>query len=321
MKKIITTVLLAFILFVIYSQPTYAAISQDELDQYLTQIGWTNEDLQDYLEYFEMSLEDYATIDELRAELGTPLTEENLAELLTTYGMSKDELNELLAGFGESVEDYLIYEELDASIDFYLNNEDYMLEAEDFLATVGLTEEEVDQLFTHFMALDETELEIRMEEIAAKLEPYATMDPDAELTEAQMNELAAAWAEIMSLLQLNPSYYLVNANGVATPVSFQDLMAMEDDLGGKSLVVELYDKAGNLLLDMQLSEDMLSSNYIFETANELVDVGDLAGELTIVKHDTLPNTASPYGLNMLLGLLTMFFGVFVLRKTRNRELV
>lgn len=318
MKKVIQLVVLGIIMFTTFANPTYAAITDEQLDQYLTDIGWTREELQEYFDYFELSLDQYATIEELQLELGTPLTEENFAQLLATYNMTETQLDELFASFGDSVEDYLIYEELDASIDFYLNHDEYMKEAEDFLADVGLTEEEVDQLFNHLMALDETELEQRMEEVAAKLEPFAALDPEAELTDSQKNELATVWAEMMNLIGLNPSYHLVDANGVATPASFQELLSM-NELGGKSLVLELYDLEGNLLLDMQLSEDMLTSDYLFQAASELVDVGDLAGELTTVKHDIIPKTASPYVVNMLLGLLTMVVGFLIFQKTRKKE--
>jgi processed acidic surface protein len=318
MKRIIQVFVLGIILFAFNAVPAHAAISEEELDQYLKDIGWSKSELQEYFDYFELSLVQFATIEELQAELGTPLTEENLTQLLANYNMTKEELDELFASFGDSVEDYLIYEELDASIDFYLNHDEYMKEAEDFLANVGLSQDEVDQLFNHLMALDETELEQRMEEVAAKLEPFATLDPNAELTEAQKNELASVWTEMMNLIGLNPNYHLVDANGVATPVSFQELLAI-NELGGKSLVLELYDLEGNLLLDMQLSEDMLTSDYLFQAANQLVDVGDLAGELTTIKHDTIPKTASPYLVNMLLGLLTIIGGFIIFQKARKRE--
>lgn len=318
MKRVIQLFVIGIILFTAYANPTFAAITDQQLDKYLTDIGWTREELQEYFDYFELSLDQFATIEELQTELGTPLTEENFAQLLAAYNMTEVEVNELFASFGDSVEDYLIYEELDASIDFYLNHDEYMKEAEGFLADVGLTEEEVDTLFNHLMSLDETELEQRMEEVAAKLEPFTMLDPEAELTDAQKSELAAIWSDMMNLIGLNPNYHLLDENGVATPVSFQELLGM-NDLGGKSLVLELYDLEGNLLLDMQLSDEMLTSDYLFQAANQLVDVGDLAGELTIVKHDTIPKTASPYLINMLFGLLIIFVGFLVFQKTRKRE--
>jgi processed acidic surface protein len=294
-----------------------AAPPQEEVDQLISGLGWSQEDLQSYLDYYEMTLDDFTTIEELDEFLGTPITDENLEELLSGYGMTRAELDTLLAGFGETVDDYWFIEDLDTSIDFYQNHDEYMKGSEDFLAAMGLTENEVDALFNHFMALDQTALEEQMESVAARLEPYMALDPDAELTEAQIQELTGVWSEMLSLLQINPKYYLVNAAGEKRPVAFSDLLAMET-LGEESLLLELYDPAGTLLLDMQLSEDMLTSEFLFEGAGELTNVGDLAGELTKLKHDKLPNTASPFGLNILLGLLMVLSGVFIFIKTRKK---
>ncbi|GAA3334018.1 hypothetical protein GCM10020331_100340 [Ectobacillus funiculus] len=97
-------------------------------------------------------------------------------------------------------------------------------------------------------------------------------------------------------------------NGTKTAVSFQDLMKLET-LNGKQLLVELSDLQGNLLLDMQLSEEMLSSDFLLDSGSELADVGDLAGELTDQLHaGKLPNTASPYGRNIMVGFILILLG-------------
>ncbi|WP_144550689.1 processed acidic surface protein [Bacillus sp. X1(2014)] len=62
------------------------AVAPDELNAFLTETKWTEEDLDSYLEYYyDMSLKDFSTIDELKETLGEPITEENLQELIKEY--------------------------------------------------------------------------------------------------------------------------------------------------------------------------------------------------------------------------------------------
>jgi processed acidic surface protein len=295
----------------------FAAPPQEQVDQLLSEIGWTQEDLQSYLDYYELTLDEFSTIEELDDFLGTPITDENLAELLAGYDMTRAELDTLLAGFGETVDDYVFIEDLDTSIDFYQNHDEYMEDSEDFLALMGLTEDEVDRFFNHLMALDQLTLEEQMVNVSARLEPFMELDPEAELTEQQIQELTSVWTEMLALLKIAPKYYLVNAAGVKRSVSFNELLAMET-LTDDSLLLEIYDTAGTLLLDMQLSEDMLTSDFLFEGAEELANVGDLAGELTKIKHEKLPNTASPYGFNMVIGFIMVLLGALIFIKNRKR---
>ncbi|MGN7941017.1 processed acidic surface protein [Virgibacillus sp. 6R] len=320
MKKLVSALFVAVLLFNNNIISVFAAPPEEEVNKLLSEMGWTQEDLQNYLDYYEMSLADFDTIEDLKGELGTPINERSLTKLLTKYNMSRDELDKLLAGFGETVDDYWFIEELDVSIDFYLNHDQYMKEAEEMLALIGLEEEEVDRFFNHLMALDETVLEQRMEEVAARLEPFLTVDPESELTEDQLNELASIWEEMMGLLQLAPKLYLVNTEGNKTDISFGRLMNMEE-MNGNSLLIEIYDTQGNLLLDMQLSEDMLSSEFLLDAASQFTNVGDLAGELTNIKHEQLPKTASPFGMNMIIGLFVFVIGLSIYVKSRKTQRV
>jgi processed acidic surface protein len=298
--------------------PALAAPPPAEVEQLLNEIGWTQEDLKNYLDYYELTLDEFSTIEELDEFLGTPITDENLEELLGLYGMTRQELDTLLAGFGETVEDYFFIEDLETSIDYYMNHDEYMKESENFLALLGLTEDEVDRFFNHLMALDQTALEAQMETVAAKLEPFLAMDPEAELSDQQIQELTAVWSEILSLLKINPKYFLVDASGGKREVSFGELAVMKT-FNGKSLLLELYSDTGELLLDMHVSEEMFSSDFLLDGAKEMVDVGDLAGELTKIKHEKLPNTASSFGIHLLLSLLMVLVGLTILFATRRNQ--
>jgi processed acidic surface protein len=300
--------ILSFLFIFIIQQTAFAALPQDQVDQILSELGWTNHDLTEYLDYYELSIDDFETIEDLKSMLGTPITDENLADLLLQHEITRSELDTLLAEFGESVEDYFFIEDLDIALSFYLGHDEEMAELEEFMALIGLTDAEVDSLFTHFMELDETLLEQQMEDIISRLDPFFMLEDTTKLTEAQEDELVAVLKDMMTILQLDPRFFLVDKNGVETAATFKELMGMEE-LYGNELLIQLYSTEGELLLDMQLSEEMLNSEFLIESGIEFAQVGDLAGELTTLFHNRLPDTASSLWINMILGLLIVGFGL------------
>jgi processed acidic surface protein len=114
--------------------------------------------------------------------------------------------------------------------------------------------------------------------------------------------------DMMTILKLDPRFFLVDKNGVETAATLYELMGMEE-LYGNELLIQLYSTDGELLLDMQFSEEMLSSEFLVESGIEFAQVGDLAGELTSLFHNRLPDTASSLWVNMILGLLVVGFGL------------
>lgn len=321
MRKVLAIALTFLMLLPVTSQMTLAAPPESEVNQLLNELGWTKQELEDYLSFYEMKLDDFETTEDLKAMLGTPITEENLNDLLKDYNLTREQLNSLLAEFGESLDDYKFIEDLDSSVDFYVNHDEELAESEAFLSQIGLTEEEVDQLFNHLISLDETALETEMENIQKRLDPFMEMEDLTQLTPEQEQELVSVWEDMLNAYHLKANFSLVGKNGTQTAVSFQDLMKLET-LNGNQLLVELSDLQGNQLLDMQLSEEMLSSDFLLDSGSELADVGDLAGELTDQLHDgKLPNTASPYGRNILLGFILALIGAFFYFRFKNPEKV
>jgi processed acidic surface protein len=300
--------ILSFLFIFIIQQTAFAALPQDQVDQILSELGWTNHDLTEYLDYYELSIDDFETIEDLKSMLGTPITDENLADLLLQHEITRSELDTLLAEFGESVEDYFFIEDLDIALSFYLGHDEEMAELEEFMALIGLTDAEVDSLFTHFMELDETLLEQQMEDIISRLDPFFMLEDTTNLTKAQQGELVAVLKDMMTILKLDPRFFLVDKNGVETAATLYELMGMEE-LYGNELLIQLYSTDGELLLDMQFSEEMLSSEFLVESGIEFAQVGDLAGELTSLFHNRLPDTASSLWVNMILGLVVVGFGL------------
>jgi processed acidic surface protein len=318
MKKLLFIVVLGLFLNTTSFEPrVLAEIDQQELDQYLQSIGWTTEDLNDYLADFDMTLADFATLDELKEMLGTPITPDHLQELLARYNLTQEELEALLGQFGETPQDYTFIEDLDMAVDFYLNHDQEMQEINDMLSSIGFTEEEANRLFEHIMSLNEETLLQRMEGLDARFEKFVNVEDPSQLTQEQQQELLEIWEELLTALEMNAKFYLVNGN-TKQAIRYHDLINLHT-LDGRDLLVELYNMQGELLVDMQLSEEMLLSDFIFAAGEDFIHVGEMASEMQLeMQGEKMPNTASPYLMNMLISLLIALSGWFMYRKTRKK---
>ncbi|WP_199426870.1 processed acidic surface protein [Thermaerobacillus caldiproteolyticus] len=320
MKKLLfVAVICLFLNTINVDDRAFAQINEKELQQYVSSFGWTIEDLQHYLADYDMTINDFATLEKLKERLGTPITEENLNELLMRYNLTQEELEALLGQFGETVQDYTFIKDLDTAVDFYLHHDKEMQEINDMLASIGFTEQEVNRLFEHIMSLDERALVQQLEGVDARLEPFLHIDDPTKLTDAQQEELISIWETLLSALEIQPKFYLVK-HGQKQKVSSRQLMAM-NTLGGRDLLVELYNNQGERLVDLQLSENMLTSDYILHAGESFVHAGEMAAEMKEkMQGEKMPNTASPYVTNTLIGLLLMLLGAFVYWRTREKAM-
>ncbi|MRH44471.1 processed acidic surface protein [Aquibacillus halophilus] len=315
MKKVVVIFLALFITLFTYEKSTYATPPQDQLDSFLEEIDMTQVELEEYLAFYEWTLDEFSTIEELRDATGTRITEGNLIEMLATYDLTEAELDELLAEFGETQEDYIFIEDLEIAILFYGDHESELNELDTMLADIGLTEDEIDALFTHLMGLDQENLEQRMESLEDRILPYMDIENTQELTEAQENDLISIFEETLNIIQLNPDFYMVKGEE-QIPISYSDLIR-RDTMDGYSLLIELYNNQRTFLSDMQITPEMLGTNYILNVGDNFLGIGDMAGELTTELHqEKLPDTASPYLLSSLIGLLIVFGGFVLLRKRK-----
>lgn len=319
MKKFIFSVLALFLLFPLFTTRALAAVSEQEANEVLAEKGWERDKFNQFLDYYELSLEDFDSKEDLSTTLGTPINEKNLNRLLADYGFTRKDLDQLLGEFGMTVDDHWSIEELDASIEFYINNQEDIDELEDFIKAIGITDEEGERLFSHFEKLDQLKLEEEMEKIGSRLESLIMLDPEAELTKKQIDEVISVWEDIMKIVNLNPKFYLVDGS-TKIPVSFRTLATLEE-FNHDAIYVQLYDINGKMLLDMQVSAEMLSSDFIINAGGKIADIGELAGELTKLRHGSLPDTASPYGLYLFIGMICFLCGasMMVFRKHRMKQ--
>ncbi|MDF2541546.1 MAG: hypothetical protein K0S47_1264 [Herbinix sp.] len=103
---------------------------EQELTQYLsettTERGFevTKEDVEESLTFFEMGLEDFTSILELKELLGDVIKSDgsNLTSIYEEYQLDQTSLEALLVENGEALTDYIYYNDLDYAVYFYTDD-------------------------------------------------------------------------------------------------------------------------------------------------------------------------------------------------------
>ncbi|TDK61045.1 processed acidic surface protein [Bacillus salipaludis] len=286
-KKTFLTCLLS-ILLLSYAPFASATPPENELNQYLTEIGWTKQELLDYLDYYEIPLEDFNSVEELKSVLGTPINAKNLQDLLTKYKMKQSELNALLDHFGDSLNDYKFIEDLDASVGFYTNHDKYMASIEDELQKIGITEQEVENFFTYLSQVEENNKDSldQMESLDYRLEQFMNAtDPSAELTEEQLTELTDILTTAFDLYGIQVK--LKNNN---KDISLKNLLKMAEPPG--NLYTGIYTKTGAPLIDFTLPAGFFEG--LMAGYEEMLHLGELSDEFVDFLHQDKYNNSRQY---------------------------
>jgi processed acidic surface protein len=151
--KRLSIVIASILLLSLFPAVSFAAPSNEEVAEFLKETNWSEEGLNDHLEYFwDMSIEDFETIKEMIEYLGEPITEENLQQLLADYGFeNEEELTALLVENGEmeTSDDvrnvFRFIDALDSTVSFltYTGTEINDETLQQLLTDYGLTKEEL----------------------------------------------------------------------------------------------------------------------------------------------------------------------------------
>ncbi|MFP9130256.1 processed acidic surface protein [Niallia sp. BSM11] len=286
-------------------------VGQDVLDsEYLL----FAEEVYDYVGYY------------LDDTYGTLINDENLQELVERYGFaSADELEEYLQQFDESIDHYEFIEDLDSTVDYYMNGgADLEAEIDELFLSMDLTEEEMDRLLEHFITIYEEnpDFEDQLYTLSERMMAFGEFDSADDLTAEQIAELLDISNDMLDILQLDVKYYLVK-DGVKKPLSVQSMMTMTST-DGADLLIELYNKQGDFLADIILTNEMFGSEIIKETGKDLQEAEQIVKEIPVktatkavektVKGGKLPNTASDYLQNTIIGLVIVLAGVVLFRR-------
>ncbi|WP_052404698.1 processed acidic surface protein [Bacillus rubiinfantis] len=275
-KNFIVAFLLVSSLMISFSK-VHAAPPAEELNQYLAEIGWSKQELVEYLNYFEIPLEEFNSVEELKSVLGTPINEKNLQELLKTYNLSKEELNDLLKQFGDSLDEYKFIEDLDTALTFYTNHDDFLDEINKELAKLGITEAEIQNLFNHLAMVEENnpnQLDL-MESLDYRIEQLLETADPTELTTEQINELADVVEDIFQAYSIQVK---IKYNDKA--ISLNELLRLKKP--GK-LYMSFSTLSNEPLLDFTIPADYFEE--MMSGWEQIIHIGDIANEFVDFLHD------------------------------------
>lgn len=327
MKKILSAFLVSMLLLLFASPSGFAAINQTDLEGYLTEINMTQAELEDYLLYYEVTLEEYESIDELRDMLGPALNADSLQTLLDDYGMTEAELTSLLIEYGEMEEGeqildsfYFVYDvESMILLDQGLGDVDWEGAFDGFSAELGLDDAEFERLFEYLEPVFEApgfeEQFMALGDRMMQFEEFETLD---DLTAEQVAEFLSIYDELQNLLQVQFKYTLIS-NDKSTSLSTEDLFRLEE-LKDAKLNISIYDINGNLLLDLVITGEMFDSYLIKEAGQEFKEAPRIIEQVKsapqTVKGGLLPKTAGNYLVYIVIGLLMMGFAFKLFRRAK-----
>lgn len=278
-KKSIWIGLLSFQLLLLPNGPTVsAAPPENELNQYLAQIGWTKQQLMDYLNYYEIPLNEFNSVTDLKDIMGTPITKENYHELLTKYNLTDQQLKDLLSQFGDSLNDYKFIEDLDTSVDFYVNHGDIMGEIQDELGKIGITDQEINKFFDYLNQVEEdnkNQLD-QLQMLDTRLQKFLDETDPTQLTEDEIDELAQILTQIFDLYEIQVKFKMNNKD-----ITLNNLLKMQEVPG--TLMTSIYSKTGELLMDFTIPAEFFQS--LVNGWNQILQLGDLSNELIDFLHD------------------------------------
>ncbi|PAL13722.1 processed acidic surface protein [Peribacillus simplex] len=305
----------------------------------------TQEELEEYLSYYDLTLNELKSAEELRETLGPAVTPETLQNLLKQYEMTEAELTELLMEYGELEEGdsiidtfHFIYD-IEDIIDLEMDYDEEEMEYDEeeisdlmdgLFTEIGLADEELDRFMNHLLPIvEDPSFESRLKAISDRmnqLEYFVTID---ELSAEQVAELLSIYNDLQSLLQIQFKFALIQ-DGVTTNLSLEALFQLKE-LTNASLLVSIYDLNGNFLLDFTLTGEMIGSDLVKETGNDMKQSTEVISKVAEVKkekkkpakteHKTekggvLPKTAGNYLFGALCGLVLMGIAFGLIRKAR-----
>jgi len=279
------------------------------------------------------------------------LDKTSLNALLKENGQSLDDyvyLDDLYEDVGfylegdDWYEDDESYDEEDASYDDELSEEDLSGLLSFMQSELGLTSEELNRIEAHFTSLeDELSNEAtlnRLDQLGERLAAFEDFDTATELSADQIAELMSIYKEMLSIFHLDAKFALVQG-GNERPLSLTDLINLEE-LKNASLKISLYTTDGKFLADMVITGDMFNSDIITDTGKEVEKSAEAVAKPAqaqkpavekkqepvkkqtngavqkTIKGGKLPETASNYVTNTLIGLVLVAAGFVLFRKVR-----
>ncbi|MBN3554172.1 processed acidic surface protein [Fictibacillus nanhaiensis] len=339
MKKYFAFLSVFALLFSLFPNVSFAAVDEKELTEFLEEVSsergieFSKVDLEDYvMEYFEEDLAFFENVTELRDSLGAVIKSDysNLETIYEDYELDQESLFSLLEENGESIDNYIFVDDLYFDVSFFLDVEEMpeMPEIGDMFAEFDLTEDELNAMMEHLVALEDKlsdpAMEERLMDLADRMMAFEDFESVDDLTDAQISEFLSISQELLNIFELQPKFFLTNGTDTQ-PLSLKELLYLKDMKKGYKLKIEFYDLKGKFILDMLFTAEMIGAKIIQETGKDIKEVPKVVEKIEKVKsspkHKTvkgakLPKTASDYGTNMMLGLGIALVGGFMFRRLK-----
>ncbi|MBM7659850.1 processed acidic surface protein [Bacillus mesophilus] len=294
-----------FILSTILMIPvfTQAAVFDQEMETYLSQLGRTQDDLEEYLSFLHLIFEDVQKEEELREEDGTLINETNIKTLLDNYKLTQQDLDELLHQVGEQVEEYTFIEDLNKAVSYYIEHAEDLAGLANFFSYIGLSDDEVSRLYQHVTSLEQQSLYEKLMEVNKQINETQPVEEPITLTTEQKHELFPLLNEVLSIYQLVPTYHIHPQ--ALEPSSRKELSSQQ--LQGKGVKIELYDQVGTFIGDMNLTSEMLSSDFITQTSQQLLRIGQTKRSIQQLQFegDPITQSQSPYIASLFYGSILL----------------
>lgn len=256
-----------------------AAPLENEINQYIAEIGWTKREFQDYIDYYEIPLDEY-TMADLKELLGPPINAKNFQDLLTKYSLTEKELNDLMDHFGDSVNEYKFINDLDSTVEFYIAANKGMADVEKALSDVGITEAETERLFTYLGEVEEKNKD-QLDQMATNdtlWENLMNVEDPSQLGDEDLDNLVRLLEQTMALYEVK-----VNFKADGQPVSLKDLLKMEEPPG--HLYGSVYSTAGELLIDFNIPKEFFESMEALGDGEDMIHLGEISDDYVDHMHE------------------------------------
>nr|WP_284143311.1 processed acidic surface protein [Metabacillus flavus] len=262
---------------------------------------------------------------QIAGDFPTEINDATLQELWESYDFaSREEFDQFMKEHGLVLEDYDSIEELDEEIYNFMELPDMESDFEEIFDQLGLTQEEFERLAAHFEKVYQNNpyIDAQLMQLGDRMMAIGDFESVDELSEKDVQEMISIYGEMMDLLNLQAKYYLVK-DGIKKELSLQTMMSL-NDVDGADLFVELYDLDNKLILDMTLTSEMIGSELIKETGQDLVKTSETVSSIknqtekpeATVKGAKMPKTAGFHANWMIAGAFLIAVSFFIRRKLR-----
>ncbi|MED1203129.1 processed acidic surface protein [Heyndrickxia acidicola] len=292
MKKILALILPAVLCLSLFPSLSYAAPPDKDLNAFLAQNGWTKTQLNSYLEYyFNEELDSFDTVDEIKTQLGDPITDENLAQLLKNYHFkSEDDLKSFLIENdelqkNENLRDkFKFINTLDQTVSFYSGTPIDDKNLQNLLNQYGMTKDE---------------LEVLLKENGDSLDNYKYIE--------DLDDAIKSYTQGLDFSGLFSQFGLTNQEIEKLIGHFMTLNVKDPSFDQK--ITDIGDRLSSMK-DFNSKSDLTPSqiNNLVESYNELLSLLQLdvkyylvkKGEKTPVTEQQLINMKSTNGRDLLI---------------------